>query len=58
MHPLRAQRQGRLCILTMRGDQQEALARVRAFEPEFCEVLPLSLEEVFILEMEELGYAE
>lgn len=58
MHPLRAQRQGRLCILTMRGDQQEALAKVRAFEPEFCEVLPLSLEEVFILEMEELGYAE
>ena len=58
MHPLRAQRQGRLCILTMRGDEQEALAEVRAFGPEFCAVMPLSLEEVFILEMEELGYAE
>ncbi len=58
MKPLRIQRQGRLCVLTLRGKQEEAMEKIRAFEPEFCEALPLSLEEVFILEMEELGYAK
>ena len=58
MHPLRIQRQGRLCVLTLRGKQEEAMEKIRTFSPEFCETLPLSLEEVFILEMEELGYAK
>lgn len=57
LHPLKALRQGRLCVLTIRGNQEEVLAQIRKMEPEFCEVLPLSLEEVFILEMEEQGYA-
>ena len=56
--PLRIQRQGRLCVLTLRGDQEAALETIRGFAPEFCETLPLSLEEVFILEMEEQGYAK
>ena len=38
--------------------KEEAMEKIRAFEPEFCETLPLSLEEVFILEMEEQGYAK
>ena len=58
LHPLRAQRQGRLCVLTLRGEQEEILSRIRSLQPEFCETLPLSLEEVFILEMEEQGYAQ
>ena len=58
LHPLRMQRQGRLCVLTLRGDQGTALQRIQRFAPEFCEILPLSLEEVFILEMEEQGYAK
>ena len=33
------------------------MAAVNAFHPMFAEILPLSLEEVFILEMEEQGYA-
>ena len=57
IHPLRIQRQGRLCVVTARCGQEEAIERIRSFEPEFCEALPLSLEEVFILEMEEQGYA-
>ena len=56
--PLRVQRQGRLCVVTLRDQQEEAMKKIRAFEPEFCETLPLSLEEVFILEMEEQGYAQ
>ena len=58
LHPLRMQRQGRLCVLTLRGDQEAALQQIRGFSPDFCEILPLSLEEVFILEMEEQGYAK
>ena len=58
LHPLRMQRQGRLCVLTLRGDQEGSLQQIRGFSPDFCEILPLSLEEVFILEMEEQGYAK
>ncbi len=58
LHPLRVQRQGRLCVLTVRGERESVLKSVQALEPEFCETLPLSLEEVFILEMEEQGYAK
>ncbi|MBQ8073524.1 MAG: ABC transporter ATP-binding protein [Clostridia bacterium] len=56
--PLRVQRQGRLCVLTLKGDREQARQTVEAFHPLFSETLPLSLEEVFILEMEEQGYAK
>ncbi len=58
LHPLRVQRQGRLAVVTLRGDMDKALERIQAWKPEFCEQLPLTLEEVFILEMEEQGYAK
>ena len=57
LKPLRTQKQGKLRVLTMRGSNEDALAAVKAFDPVYTEVLPLSLEEVFILEMEEQGYA-
>jgi len=56
--PLRLQRQGRLCMLTLRGDRKELEAKLNALQPLFMEFLPLSLEEVFILEMEDRGYAQ
>ena len=55
---LKTQRQGRLCVITVKGEQEDSLNKVRALNPVFTEVLPLSLEEVFILEMEEQGYAQ
>ncbi len=58
LHPLRTQRQRRLCVLTLRDNQDRAMETIRSLNPEFCETLPLSLEEVFILEMEEQGYAQ
>ena len=58
LHPLRTQRQGRLCVVTLREEQDRAMEMIRSLKPEFCETLPLSLEEVFILEMEEQGYAK
>jgi len=56
--PLRLQRQGRLCMMTLRGDRQELERKLSALQPLFMEFLPLSLEEVFILEMEDRGYAQ
>ena len=58
LHPLRSMRQGKLRVLTVKGDREETMATVRAFRPLFAEILPLSLEEVFILEMEEQGYTD
>ena len=58
LRPLRTLRQGKLWVLTVKGDREETMDRVKALRPLFAEILPLSLEEVFILEMEEQGYAK
>ena len=47
---------GRLKTLTVRGAQEEIAARVAAAEPVFFEMLPLTLEEIFISETEVAGY--
>lgn len=47
---------GRLKTLTVRGTQEEIGARVAAAEPVFFEMLPLTLEEIFISETEVAGY--
>ncbi len=58
LNPLRIQRQGRLCMLTLRGERSRLENQLSELEPMFMEFLPLSLEEVFILEMEGQGYAQ
>lgn len=58
LHPLRVQRQGKLWLLTLRGEQAKLEAGLNALNPLFMEFLPLSLEEIFILEMEDRGYAK
>ena len=58
LQPLRVQRQGRLLMLTLRGERQALEEKLDALSPLFMEFLPLSLEEVFILEMEDRGYAQ
>lgn len=47
---------GSLISLVVRGKQEEILERINALHPVFAEVLPLTLEEVFISEMEVAGY--
>jgi len=47
---------GRLKTLTVRGVQEEIAARVATAEPVFFEMLPLTLEEIFISETEVAGY--
>lgn len=58
LHALHTQRQGRLSVLTVKGDPEKAKAYLESLRPVFLEFLPLSLEEVFIVEMEEKGYAK
>ncbi len=47
---------GRLKTLTVRGAREEIATRVAAAEPVFFEMLPLTLEEIFISETEVAGY--
>lgn len=42
------------CILS--GDREQAAAGLAALEPAILDILPLSLEEVFVYEMDALGY--
>ena len=53
---VKAEKRGTLNLLTVRGKRDEILAMVNAFSPIFAEVLPLSLEEIFISETEVIGY--
>lgn len=53
---LRMDTKGSLVNLVVRGGQQEVLEKLNALNPVFAEALPLTLEEVFISEMEVAGY--
>ena len=47
---------GSLINFVIRGTKEEILTKINALNPVFVEVLPLTLEEVFISEMEVAGY--
>lgn len=42
--------------IIVRGDADESLNVVKSKNPKFCDLIPLSLEEIFIYEMEALKY--
>ncbi len=48
---------GSVASLIVRGDEEALAPRLSAMSPALLDFLPLSLEEVFIYEMEALGYA-
>lgn len=47
---------GRVHLLIIRGSQEEILEKVSAFHPVLSDLIPLSLEEVFIYELGGKGY--
>lgn len=49
-------RQGSVASAVVRGDREASRALMAAREPLLLEVLPVTLEEVFLYEMEALGY--
>lgn len=53
---LHFQRSGSLYTITARGTPQQVQQRIEQLSPLFCELLPLTLEEIFISETEVVGY--
>ena len=53
---LKVQHQGSLLMITARGTRSEIIEKSQAKNPLFMEVLPLTLEEIFISETEVAGY--
>ena len=47
---------GSVATFIVRGDREKTVELIRAHSPVLLDVLPLTLEEVFIYEMEALGY--
>ncbi len=56
MNVVKIQRQGKLFNMTIKGDAQDIESKLRKLNPVYMEMLPLTLEEVFISEMEVVGY--
>ena len=53
---VKIERRGSLCTLTVRGTREEVEALMADYHPVFAEIIPLSLEEIFISETEVAGY--
>jgi ABC-2 type transport system ATP-binding protein len=48
---------GSVATFIARGNRDDVITHIRAMDPIILDVLPLNLEEVFVYEMEALGYA-
>jgi ABC-2 type transport system ATP-binding protein len=53
---LKKERRGALQTLTIRGEREPIVAEMERLDPVFWELLPLTLEEIFISETEVQGY--
>ena len=53
---IKVEYRGSLATITVRGKREEVEGAMRACEPLFYELIPLSLEEIFISETEVAGY--
>ncbi|MEN6326145.1 MAG: ABC transporter ATP-binding protein [Syntrophomonas sp.] len=56
MPTLYQERRGSILLLIVRGAYEETIHRIQAFKPAILDVLPLTLEEIFIYEMGVNGY--
>ena len=53
---VKMKQKGRLISMVVRGDEEETLRKLKELNPVYEEILPLSLEEIFICETEVIGY--
>ena len=53
---VKTERRGSLWTLTVRGSREDVEAAIKSYHPIFAEIIPLSLEEIFISETEVAGY--
>lgn len=56
MEVLRTEQRGSLYTYTVRGARDQVQDYLNHLQPTFCEMLPLTLEEIFISETEVVGY--
>ena len=49
---------GNYYVIMAKGDANEIMEKLNAFEPAFMEIMPSTLEEVFVNEMEGVGYGK
>nr|WP_279326053.1 ABC transporter ATP-binding protein [Bacillus sp. FJAT-47783] len=54
---LYSETRGSVKLVIVKGEQQEILSHIQPFKPVLFDLLPLSLEEIFIYEMGDVGYA-
>ena len=54
--PVTFEQRGRMISMIVRGKKEEIERQIAAMDPLYAEMLPLTLEEIFITEMEVLGY--
>ncbi len=47
---------GRVNMLIVKGDSDEVSRRIQSYNPIICDIIPLTLEEVFIYELGGMGY--
>jgi ABC-2 type transport system ATP-binding protein len=57
MKLLHKEKRGSIMICIVKGDAEEISAYVEQFKPVILDMLPLTLEEIFIYEMGDVGYA-
>lgn len=53
---VKMEQRGSLLTLTVRGDEQKIREIIRQVQPVFAELIPLTLEEIFVSETEVAGY--
>lgn len=51
------EKRGSVLVFISKGAREDVIRRFKAYEPAILDILPLTLEEVFIYEMGEYGYA-
>ncbi|SFA43564.1 ABC-2 type transport system ATP-binding protein [Parageobacillus thermantarcticus] len=51
------EQRGSVLLLIVRGAKQEIISYIQPFQPLIFDILPLTLEEIFIYEMGDVGYA-
>ncbi len=53
---IKTETRGKLYTMTVRGNREEVEGQMESYQPVFYEIIPLSLEEIFISETEVAGY--
>ena len=56
INPIHTETYGSVSIFIVKGETEEILEKVKAYSPLVCDILPLTLEEVFIYELGGSGY--